>query len=130
MTNIIISTLSGRSFTVLPSLARTETPNTIEYRNLNPITQGITVVIDVTAKTGTPSIVATIYGVDPFIDQTWTILASAAIITTGTTVLRVHPGITAAANSAAADTIPANIRIGVAHTGSDSITYSVSGHLT
>lgn len=128
MANTIVTAIAGRSFTVLPSLARTATPNTLEYQNLLQAV-GIVLVTTVTAKTATPSITVNLYGVDPFSEVTWPILSSAAITDTGTTVLRVHPGITAATNQAAADALPPNIRVEVVHADADSITYAVSAHL-
>lgn len=82
-------------------------------------------VIDVTAVTATPSVVFTISGVDPASDKAWTILASAAITGTGTTVLRVHPSLTAAANTIAKDVLPQALKITATHADADSITYSL-----
>lgn len=129
MANTIVNLPNVRAFQPYPSLERTTTPNTIEYRNLAAPSTGIALIINVTAKTSSPSITVTLYGVDPYTDTTWTILTSAAIATVSTTTLRVHPGITAATNLAVADILPPNIRIGVTHSNTDAITYSVSGYL-
>jgi hypothetical protein len=82
-------------------------------------------VIDVTAVAATPSVTFTIAGVDPASDKTWTILASAAITGTGTTVLRIHPELTAAANTIAKDMLPHAIKVTATHADADSITYSL-----
>lgn len=82
-------------------------------------------VINVTAASATPSVVFTIKGVAPTSGATWDILASAAITGTGTTVLRVHPELTAAANTIAKDVLPAAFSLVATHADADSITYSV-----
>jgi len=82
-------------------------------------------VIDVTAVTATPSVVFTIKGEEPVSGNTWTVLASAAITSTGTTVLRVHPSLTASANTIAKDMMPQSVLITATHADTDSITYSV-----
>lgn len=83
-------------------------------------------VIDVTAVTSTPSVVFTIRGVDPISNKTWDILASAAITSTGTTILRVDPGLTASANLIAKDVLPQAVDIFADHADTDSITFTVS----
>jgi hypothetical protein len=82
-------------------------------------------VIDVTAVAATPSVVFTVSGVDPASNKAYTILASAAITGTGTTVLRIHPSLTAAANTIAKDMLPQALKITATHADADSITYSV-----
>jgi hypothetical protein len=64
---------------------------------------GLMVFINVTAVTG--SVTVTIKNVDPVSGATATVLASAAIAATGLTVLKVYPGLTAAANATANDII-------------------------
>ena len=51
--------------------------------------------------------------------------AGPAITATGTTVLRVHPEIPAAANLIAQDFLPEIYRVVMTHADADSITYSV-----
>jgi hypothetical protein len=82
-------------------------------------------IINVTAISATPSVVFTISGTDPASLAKWTILTSAAITGTGTTVLRVHPSLTAAANTVAKDVLPQAIEVAATHGDADSITYSV-----
>lgn len=60
----------------------------------------------------------------------WTILASAAIATTGVTVLQIAPGIADVANLAKGHLLPELVEVSVAHGNSDAITYTVSGILT
>jgi len=81
-------------------------------------------VIDVTAIAATPSVVVTIRGIDKVSGKKTDILASAAIVGVSTTVLRVGPALTAAANAVANDFMPSDIEINFAHADADSITYS------
>ena len=69
-------------------------------------------------------VVFTIAGMSPG-GTAYTILASAAITTTGLTVLRVHPELTAATNTIAKDVLPAALKITATHGDADSITYSM-----
>jgi hypothetical protein len=111
--------------TVYASAARTATPTTFEGQK-PPWARGLVLVIDVTAAAATPSVVFTIQGYSPLGDDAYTLLASAAITGTGTTVLRVYPGLTAAANLVASDVLPARWRVTAVHADADSITYSVA----
>ncbi|KPI09928.1 hypothetical protein OV450_3419 [Actinobacteria bacterium OV450] len=82
-------------------------------------------VIDVTAVTSSPSVVFTVSGVDRASGQIYTLLASAAVTGTGTTVLRIDSALTGSANLIAKDTLPPVIRVTATHGNSNSITYSV-----
>ena len=74
--------------------------------------RGLHLTIDVTAITGTaPTLTVTIQGKDPISGKYYTILASAALNATGTTVLRVYPGLAAAANLAVSDVLPKTWRV-------------------
>lgn len=129
MANVVTRLNRGDTrFTVLASAARTATPDTQEF-DLPPGVRGLVVVIDVTAISLTPSVTVTVSGVDRLSGKVYTILASAAITATGTTVLRIGPGLTAAANATANDLVPPVIRVTASHGDADSITYSVSGLL-
>lgn len=73
--------------------------------------KGVMLFIDITAITGTsPTLTVTLQGKSPT-GVYYTILASAALTATGLTVLRVYPGLTAAANSMANDTMPEAYRV-------------------
>lgn len=82
-------------------------------------------VINVTAITATPSVTFAVNGVDPASGAEFNIITSAAITSTGTTVLRVFPGATASANVTVNDLLPEGINVSATHADSDSITYSV-----
>jgi hypothetical protein len=91
---------------------------------------GLIVVFDATVHAVSAAIVVTIQGVDPVSGKTWDILSSASITGVSTTVLKVHPGITTAANAAVADAVPCRIRIKVVPGNANSATYSIGATLT
>jgi hypothetical protein len=106
--------------TIFASAARTATPTpaTISCGSLGGL-----FVIHVTAVTATPSVVFNIDGTSG--DTSWTIIDSAAITATGTTIIRVHPSLTGAANTIAKDILPSSIMVTPVHGDTDSITYSM-----
>lgn len=114
--------------TVFTSAARTATPTAFDGAAGSGV-RGLHLVIDATAVTATPSVVFTIQGGDPVSGKFYTLLVSAAITGTGTTVLRVYPGLTAAANLVASDVLPPKWRVIATHGDADSITYSVAALL-
>lgn len=71
----------------------------------NFVGRGLHVTVDLTAFSGT-SITVTIEGKDPLSGKYYTLLASAALAAVATTVLKVYPGLTAAANVTASDILP------------------------
>jgi hypothetical protein len=79
---------------------------------VNVVARGLHLVIDITTITGTtPTLTVTIEGKDPTSGKYYTILASAALNATGTTVLKVYPGLTASANAVANDVLPRTWRV-------------------
>ena len=114
--------------TAFASVARVATPDTVDVDMGRA--HGMVVVIDVTVALVTPSVVFNVDGFDPLSGKTWTLLDSAAITGTGTTILKVAPGLTASANAVATDMIPAVVRIAPIHADADSITYTVTVHST
>ncbi len=110
--------------TLYPSASRAATPAVVNQTNTNCV--GIVVVINVTAVPGSaPSTVVAINGVDN-LGVSYQILASAAITGTGTTVLRVYPNLTAAANTAATALIPRTFNITPTHGNANAMTYSIT----
>lgn len=70
------------------------------------------VVIDITSVTGTtPTATFTVQGKDPISGKYYTILASTALNAIGTTVLKIGPGLTAAANTVVNDVVPRTFRV-------------------
>ena len=121
--------LRDEPITVFASAARTATPTPATYRVSRGDASGLVVVIDATAVTDTPSVVFTIVGVDEVSGKTWTVLASAAVATVSTVVLRVNPSLTAVTNLTAKDVVPTYWRVTAVHGDADPITYSVSAYL-
>lgn len=112
---------------LLASAARTASVNTDPQFNAQH--KGAHVIIDATAFAATPSVVFTIQGQDSVSAKWYDLLVSAAITGTGTTVLKVYPGIGVVANGAASDVLPAVWRVQVVAGDADSLTYSVSVNL-
>jgi hypothetical protein len=108
-------------------LARTATPTAKTLATYRA--PAIVVVIDVTAIVSTPSVVFTISGKDTTSGKTWTLLASAAIVATGTTVLQIGRALPATANLSANAAVPDSIVITPVHGNANSITYSVGVHI-
>ena len=119
---------AGSARTVYPSAARTATPTPDTHRSWR-LERGGHFVIVVTAVTATPSVVPTIEGYDATSDTWYPVLIGVAITATGTTVLKVYPGIAAATNACASDMLPQSWRVTMTHADADSITYSVSANL-
>lgn len=113
---------------VYTSAARTAspTPSTL----LNRFERGVQVIVDVTAITDTPTVVFNVQGKDAVSGKWYTLLASAAVTGISTTVLRVEPGSTEAANTVAAAGVPRVWRVQAVHGDADSITYTVGANLT
>ncbi len=114
--------------TAFASTSRVATPSVVDVDMSRA--HGMVVIIDVTAASVTPSVVFNVDGFDPLSGKTWTLLDSAAITGTGTTILKVAPGLTASANAVATDMIPAIVRIAPVHADADPITYTVTVHST
>lgn len=118
-----------RVITCYPSAARTATP-TVMVDQKSDGSKGLVVVIDVTAvPAAPPQLTFTIQGKDPISGKYYTILASAVIVAVGTVILRVYPGLTAAANLVASDVIPASWRVLATAGDADPATYSVGASL-
>lgn len=130
----VVTTLSrpaAGAFTVLPSAARTATPDSQEFEYSGAgWPQGLVVVVDATAVALTPLLTVEIAAIDRASGKKVVLLTSAVISTVSTVVLRVHPQLTAAANLIAKDNVPSVFRITATHGDADSITYSIGGMLT
>jgi hypothetical protein len=130
MANVVRTLLMGAPyFEVLPSAARTASPDTQEFRvdRRGVAATALILTIDVTAVTATPALTVTINRVDPVSGKVTALLASAVIATVSTTVLKVGPDLAAATNLVAQDYMPPCFRIDCSHGDADSITYSVGG---
>lgn len=76
----------------------------------NPSWRGVHVIINVTTATA-GSYTPHIQGKDPVSGVYYDILVGTAITATGTTVLKVYPGIAASANASASDILPQTWRV-------------------
>ncbi|TDC63884.1 hypothetical protein E1258_09570 [Micromonospora sp. KC207] len=113
--------------TLYAAAARTATPTAAQFGANGG--RGLHLVINVTAVTDTPSVVPTIDGYDAASNTWYNLLTGAAITATGTTVLKIYPGIATVAGAAASDVIPQTVRLVMTHADADSITYSAAAHL-
>jgi hypothetical protein len=113
--------------TLLPSAARTASPASIVINNLAQC--GIHLIINVTAKTSTPSVVVKISGIDPVSGGTYPILTSAVFNgTTELRVLKVFPAAVGDPDTVANDFIPKALQIDFTHGNANSMTYSAAAH--
>lgn len=117
----------NRAVTVLASAVRAATNNSVDLKNKNY--RGLHLVIDMTVVPGVDTVTFTIQGKDPLSGKYYTILASAAIVAVSTVVLKVYPGLTAAANLVASDVLPEDWRVLATHSAATNFTYSVGAQL-
>jgi hypothetical protein len=110
------------NLTFLASAARTTTQTQTDQVNRGH--SGIKVVVDTTVF-GTGSVTVTIQGLDPTSGKYYTLLASAAIVGTGTTAYTVFPGAPVSANVSANDQLPATWRLLATANNANSQTYSI-----
>lgn len=87
------------------------------------------VIINVTVP-GTGSVTVNINGSDPASGAAYLLLASAAVTTAGTVVLRIGPGLPDVANASANRALPRTLQIQVVHNNANAITYSVGYNLS
>lgn len=110
-------------FTILPSAARTASPERVRVPNGNG--QALHVILDITAVQGAPAVQLHIEGYDRTSEKYYPLLSGEVENSPGTRVYRVGPGLDAVENETENDFVPEEVRIRVQHTNGDSITYSV-----
>ena len=113
---------SHRSIILAASAARTADHDVVVHDN---DAKYMDLVIDITAFTS-GSLTVTVQGVCPASTKKYTILASAALGAVATTVLRIGPALTVAANTVANYALPKELNINFNHADATSITYSAS----
>lgn len=113
--------------TVLTSAARTTAQTQADQDNAGA--RGIAVILDITAASGTGGLTLEIDGLDPTSGKYFALLTGTAKTTTGTTVYRVYPGLTASANATASDVLPKTWRTKISVGDASSYTYSVGAVL-
>jgi hypothetical protein len=109
------------------SAARTATPTAAEFSADGY--HGLHLVIDVTAVTATPSVVPTVDFYDDLSGKWCNLLSGTALTATGTTVLKIYPGLAPVAAGAASDCVHGRMRLVCTHGDSDSVTYTAAAHL-
>jgi len=109
------------------SAVRTATPTVATFNSDGY--HGLRIIIDITASSGTPSVTPTIDSYDSLSGKWYTILTGAAITGTGTTILKIYPGIAVVANFSASDVLDGLTRLVMTHATADSITYTAAAHL-
>lgn len=119
--------MANENFVVLASAVRAATNSSAVKDNYAH--RGGHFIIDVTVVPGTDTVTPKIEGYDPRSGKYYTILEGAAIVATGTTILKVYPGIGAVANGAASDVLPPAWRVTMTHSAASDFTYSVSANL-
>lgn len=118
---------ANQSFVTLT--AASASGHTSDIQNVNA--RGLKVVVDITAISGTSAkLTVTVKAKDQLSGKYYTILTSADLDSTGTTVLTVYPGLTAVSNVTVSDVLPATYQISyvIAGTG-PSVTATIGGCL-
>ena len=122
-----MSNLVNRSVSVGDLAAVTASTTNFDLSNRNA--RGVHLIIDITARTSTSTLTVTIQGKDPVSGKYYDILATTALSATGTTVLKVYPGLTAAANAAANDIIPVEWRVKAVVASAGAITCTLGANM-
>lgn len=112
--------------TLYASASRTNTPTAVVVNTRRA--RALDLVVDVTTFSATPSVVATVDGVDSLSGQYFNLLTSAAMTNTTTRVLQLGPGLSSSASTSNAF-LPDQVRVTLTHGDNDAITYSAALHL-
>lgn len=121
------SQVSNTTANPLPSAAYTATTVNSGDQN-NPSWVGAHFIINVSAYTS-GSYTPHIQGKDPVSGLYYDVLVGTAISATGTTILKVHPGLAVVANGSASDILPQTWRVQLVGASTPSMTLSVSAYL-
>lgn len=117
----------SKVITVLASAVRAATNNSGPQGNR--FCRGGVFVIDMTAVPGVATVTFAVEGFDAISGKYFPIITSAAIVAISTVVLRVYPGLVAAANLTVNDVLPAGWRVTATHSAGTNFTYSVAAML-
>ena len=119
--------MNNHGIVLLNSAVRAATLNGVD--RLNRSARGIALIVDVTVVPGVDTVTPKIQGKDPASGKYYDILVGAAIVAVSTVVLRVYPGLIAAANLTVSDILPRDWRLVMTHSAGSNFTYSVGGQL-
>lgn len=108
---------------LLASAARTATTESRPFHIWGGAV-GISIRIDASAASATPSVIPTVEAWDPVAGEWFVVLTGAAIIATGSVVLTVDPRMTAVTNLTAQSPIYSRMKLVMTAADSDSLTYS------
>lgn len=109
---------------IFSEAARTTSP-TDQSVSLPSGATALTLLVDVTSLTATPTITVSIKGAVPGTGTEYTILESSGISAVGVTQLEIGPGLVESANHATSALLPQELIISVTHSDADEITYTV-----
>lgn len=118
---------AGRMQQILAAAARTAAVTGDDLNIEDDTARGAHVIIKVSTASGF-TITPTIQGKTAFGDY-YDILVGAGITASGTTVLKVYPGLTPSANAVANDVLPDVWRVNIAVADATSVSYSVAANL-
>lgn len=113
----------NRGGTIMASAVRAATVTGQDINNDQY--SGVTVILDITAVPTTDTVTLAIQAKDPTSGKYYTLLTGSAEVATATKTYKVYPGITAAANAAVSDMLPAIWRVTITHSAATNFTYSV-----
>jgi len=111
----------------LASAARTASTDSALFVNQNR--RGCQVLIDMTAITATGDVTFKVQGYDELSGTYYDLITSASVTTVSEVMLKIYPGLTAAANLTVSDNLPYLYRITTTHLNGVSMTYSVGVNL-
>ena len=116
---------------ILPSAARTASPGAsgVVYEQNGDDYVGVSLLIDASAVTSTPSLTVSIEAYDEASGTWFQLLAGAAIATISKAILQVGPDVPTAANVSRQMRLPRRWRVVATHGNANSITYSIGAWL-
>jgi len=123
ITVLINQDVTNGTAAILPAIARVAGATSSNVSN--PKWRGAHFIIEVTAAAGSPSVTFEIQARNAASGNYYRMLVSEPILTTGTHILKIYPGIPPSPNRVSSDILPAVFRVVTTHVNGDSITYSV-----
>lgn len=110
---------------VLVAQTRAATTTSADFVNYG--SKGIHLVVDVTVVPGVDTVTPKLQGM--INNVYYDLLVGSAIVATGTTVLKLYPGISATANVSSSDVLPGSWRVVMTHSAATTFNYTVSANL-